>query len=99
MLDQVSDLVVWRLGGERDGRLLACVARGVQRVFGIHPLPVGDEAGQRARQLGEQRLARRHWQIGPRHQRFADRRQIAEAVDDAVDGERCDVGLGIFQER
>ena len=68
-------------------------------MFGAEPLPSGDEAGKRVRQLGEQRLAGRHRQIGARQHRFADSRQMAEALDDAVDGERRDVGVGIFQKR
>ena len=32
-------------------------------------------------------------------ERLADRRQMAEALDDAVDGERRDIGVGIFQKR
>ena len=99
MLHQRADFLVGRLGGERDGRLLARLARGVFGVFGTHPLPAGDEAGKRLRQFGEQRLAGRHRQVVARHERLADRRQMAETFDDAVDGERRNIGVRILQKR
>jgi hypothetical protein len=68
-------------------------------VLGAEPLPRRDEAGQRLRQLRQQRLPRRHGQIVAGEQIFADRRQVAETRDNAVDGKQRDVGVGIFQER
>jgi phage major head subunit gpT-like protein len=60
-------------------------------------LPRGDKARQRKRELAEQRLARRHRQVVARRQVFTDRRQMAETFDHAVDRERRNVGVGIFQ--
>ena len=68
-------------------------------MIGPQPLPRGDEAGERLRELGEYRLARRRRQIVARQQVFADRRQMAETLDNAVERERRDVGVGIFQKR
>ena len=51
MLHQRADFVVRRVGGERDGRLFAGLSRRVFGVLGTEPLPRGDEAGERLRQL------------------------------------------------
>ena len=99
MLHQLADLFVRRVCGERDRRLLAGLSRRVFRVFRAQPLPPGDKTGERLRQLAEQRLADCHRQIGARHHRFADRCQMAEPIDDAVNGERGDLGIPIFQQR
>ena len=89
MLHQLADLFVRRVGGKRDGRLLAGFPRGILGVLRPQPLPRGDEAGERLRQFREQRLARRHRQVGARQQVLADRRQMAEALDHAVDREHA----------
>ncbi len=99
MLHQFADLLVGRIGGERDGRLLTSLARGIFGVLGPQPLPRGDEARQRLRQFRQQRLARRHRQVVARHQILADRRQMAEALDHAVDRKQRNLRVGIFQQR
>ncbi len=96
--DEIADFLVGRVGGERDRRLLAGLAR---RVFGVsrpEPLPLGDEAGERARQLRQQRLPHGHRQIVARQQVLADRRQMAEPPDDALDRGERDVGVAVLEQ-
>ena len=62
------------------------------------PVPRGDKAGERLRQFGEQRLAHCYRQIVSRQKIFADRRQMAEALDDAVERKRRHVERRDFPE-
>ena len=62
------------------------------------PFARGDEIGERLRQLGDQRLAGRRRQIVARQQRVADHREMAVPRDDAVERERHDLGVRIFQQ-
>ena len=85
MPHQRAHLVVRRVGGKRDGRLLAglCVANSA--CSGPSHCRAATKSASVCDSLREQRLARRHRQIVARQQVLADRRQMAEALDDAVD--------------
>ena len=65
----------------------------------IEPGAVGDEAGERLRKLDDQRLPRRGRKILAHQQRLADGREMAEALDDAVDRKRRHVGAVIFDQQ
>jgi len=94
MADQRTGILAER--GDRHRRLLAGFAH--HRVGALAPEPGAfrDEIGQPPRQHPHEGLARRERQVGSRKQRFADRAEMTEPLDDAVDRGRRDIGMGIF---
>ena len=96
MLDQWRHLGARRERRKRHRRLLAGVARDAFGATGLEPFPRGHEARQRLRELGDQRLARRRRQILACEQRLADRAEMSEALDEAVERERRDLGARVL---
>ncbi len=97
MADQRQHIIL-RRRGERDRRLLAGFLGDAMRAILIQPVAADDKFSERLRQLDNQSLTDRRRKIAPRQQYLADRRQMAEAIDDAVDREWRDVGTRDFPE-
>ena len=97
--DQRTKFALRRVRGDGDGCLLARFARDAMGVVDVQPRPPGDKAGQRLGQLGDQSLPRSGGNIVAFKQRFADRREMTETLDDAIDGKRRDVGIAVFDQQ
>src|SRR6516165_6090193 len=84
-------------GGDRDRRLLASLAGDALGAILLEPGAVNDKAGEYLRQPRYQVLPRRGRKILAGQERVADRRNIAEPFDHAIDRQRRDLGAVIFR--
>ena len=91
--------MVGRLGCERHRRLLAGFLGDAQRAILGQPVARDDKAGERLRELGHQRLPDMRRQVLELEQGLADRREMAEAFDDAFDREDRKVGIVVLDQR
>ena len=80
-------------------RLLARVASDALGALGGEPVAARREFGQRARGRGGEFVAQRRRQIGARRQSVADLGVVAEALEQAPQRARPDVGVEIVGER
>ena len=85
--------------GEDHGRLLAGLLRDALCPALFHPAARDHEVGERLGQFDHQRVPDRGREVGPGKQRFADRREVAEALHDAREREFRDVGADILDQR
>src|SRR5215471_17546117 len=84
-------------GGNRDRRLLASLAGDALGAILLEPGAVNDKAGERLRQPRHQVFPRRGRKIVAGQERVADRRNIAEPFDHAINRQRRDLGGVIFR--
>jgi hypothetical protein len=84
--------------GQRDGRLLAGLLGNALGAIFSEPFARSDKACKRLRKLGDQSLARGRRQFVPLKHRLADRGEMAVTRNDAVERERRDVRVRIFDE-
>ena len=70
MTDERAHLRRRRIRGDDNGRLLASLAHDALRAIGVQPAALGGEAGQRLRQLGDQRQPRGRREVVARQQRL-----------------------------
>ena len=96
--DERAHLAAGRDGGERDGRLFAGFPDDAGGAILAEPFARRHEAREGLRKLADQGLMGRGRQVLARQQGFADDREMAEAVDDAIKRERRNRRLRILDE-
>ena len=98
MADQRTHLLIRRLGRKRDRCLVACLLGDALRAVLRQPLPGRNEIRQHLRQFRHQRLARRRRDVVTRQQKVADHGKVPITLDDAIERERRDFGIVVFQQ-
>ncbi len=98
MMHQALHVLAARPRRDVHGGAIARLDRDALGTIGAQPVPRHDELRKGLGELGHQSGARRGRQILQHQHRLADRGEMAVALDDAIPGERRELGVGIFDQ-
>ena len=98
MMHQALHVLAARARRDVHGGAIARLDRDALGTVGAQPVPRHDELRQGLGKLCHQRGARSGRQILQHQHRLADRGEMAVTLDDAVPGERRELGVGIFDQ-